>query len=204
VSPHSGIAADPVGNDAATFRGREPVLPQEAAPGSPAALLRSTSQDAPALVWRLDSQDHLDPLTVAIAALNVARLNVAPCRRLGVLPSFSPEVLPCLLHTNMVADPLRSNDHRSKSKTAAWLSKGTRRRKIWGATTDGSGTKKPALTWACGLCWIPLDADLAPWAGLEPATSRLGGGRSIHLSYQGVLAGGTMRCGVCHRAESQV
>ena len=26
---------------------------------------------------------------------------------------------------------------------------------------------------------------LVPWAGLEPATSRLGGGRSIHLSYQG-------------------
>ena len=51
-----------------------------------------------------------------------------------------------------------------------------------------------------------LDADLAPWAGLEPATSRLGGGRSIHLSYQGVLAGGTpaIRCGVCHRAEGEV
>jgi hypothetical protein len=26
---------------------------------------------------------------------------------------------------------------------------------------------------------------LVPWAGLEPATSRLGGGRSIQLSYQG-------------------
>ena len=35
---------------------------------------------------------------------------------------------------------------------------------------------------------ISVDADLAPWAGLEPATSRLGGGRSIQLSYQGVLA----------------
>ena len=68
----------------------------------------------------------------------------------------------------MVAEPLRSNDHRSKSRTAAWtwLSKGTRRRRIWGTTTDGSGTKKPALTRACGLCWMLLDAvgdaDLAP------------------------------------------
>ena len=59
----------------------------------------------------------------------------------------------------------------------------------YGPTTlDAVYTKKPAVTRACGLCWIPLDADLAPWAGLEPATSRLGGGRSIHLSYQGVLA----------------
>ena len=33
--------------------------------------------------------------------------------------------------------------------------------------------------------WIPLNAYMVPWAGLEPATSRLGGGRSIHLSYQG-------------------
>jgi hypothetical protein len=47
--------------------------------------------------------------------------------------------------------------------------------------------KKPALTLGCGRYWIPLEPDLAPWAGLEPATSRLGGGRSIHLSYQGVL-----------------
>ena len=29
------------------------------------------------------------------------------------------------------------------------------------------------------------DADLAPWAGVEPATFRLGGERSIQLSYQG-------------------
>ena len=30
---------------------------------------------------------------------------------------------------------------------------------------------------------------MVPWAGLEPATSRLGGGRSILLSYQGKETG---------------
>ncbi len=45
---------------------------------------------------------------------------------------------------------------------------------LWNFTVTGMGRRR------------------VPWAGFEPATYRLGGGCSIHLSYQGV-AGSTGR-----------
>ena len=58
------------------------------------------------------------------------------------------------------------------------------------------------------LTWSGAEWQLAPSAGLEPATSRLGTGRSIQLSYEGKGNAPTLQaagaCSVREGATSEV